>query len=158
MPSKTALKKVDSLWTPKTKTPPKNRIVMRFLGGCLLFVLNRQNLFRLPNRPERCILILSLHKFHLFRFVLKKISTKTVPARRLSFSVSTSQNFQYFFFFVEPLPIQFRHYFRYFFRYFFRRSVYGILRFCGGFYILIIAQKHCGYQEERLQLQDTPPY
>ena len=23
------------------KTPPKNRIVMRFSGGCLLFVLNR---------------------------------------------------------------------------------------------------------------------
>ena len=33
----------------------------------------------------------------------------------------------------------------------FRRSVYGILRFCGGFYILIIAQKHCGYQEEILR-------
>ncbi len=33
----------------------------------------------------------------------------------------------------------------------FRHSVYGILRFCGGFYILIIAQKHCGYQEKILR-------
>ena len=45
---------------------------MRVSGFLLLFVLNRQNFFRLPNRTEWCILIFFLHKFHLFRFVLKK--------------------------------------------------------------------------------------
>ena len=133
--------------TLKHTTIPKSRITMRFSGFCLLFVLNRQSFFRLPNRTEWCILIFSLHKFHLFRFVLKKSSTKIVPATAASFFGEYISKFAILLLFcrtaADSIPTLFPT--------LFRHSVYGILRFCGGFYILIIAQKQCGYQEEILR-------
>ena len=63
MPSKTAFKKVDSLWTPETKTPPKNRIVMRLLGGCLLFILDKTVNILVPYKEAQKAYILEKLKY-----------------------------------------------------------------------------------------------
>ena len=88
-----------------------------------------------------------LFVFLLLRIVLKKNSTKIVPATAASFFGEYISKFAILLLFcraaADLIPTLFPT--------LFRHSVYGILRFCGGFYILIIAQEHCGYQEEILR-------
>ena len=97
---------------------PKSRITMRFSGFWLLFI------------------------FLLLRFVLKKQYQNCTVTAAFFFGEYISK-FAILFLFcraaADLIPTLFPT--------LFRHSVYGILRFCGGFYILIIAQKHCGYQE-----------